>query len=151
MIFPVTTKSADETKKIGAVLAKEISKEKLRGGPSLLLLDGPLGAGKTQFAQGFIHFFLNKKIPVLSPTYSIVNAYQWGNKSIYHVDLYRLRDVDDLESIGFWDFFEGQNIILVEWAQKLPQIWPKGVPILEIEFRLISENVRMLSLKSQEK
>src|ERR1700722_14955230 len=111
IIFPVTTKSADETKDVGIFLAEELSKEKK--GAKLILLEGPLGAGKTQFAQGLIHFFLNKKIPVLSPTYSIVNAYQIGKRSIYHVDLYRLRDADDLESIGFWDFFDGQNIILV--------------------------------------
>lgn len=135
----------EQTYELGRALNK-----KIKDFPVLILLDGPLGAGKTQFAQGFIQGFIQKsggkKVPVTSPSYSLVNAYKKGKKSLYHVDLYRLNSADDLESIGFWDFFEGPNIILVEWAQKLPEVWPKSVKTIKVAIEILSENERSLEV-----
>ena len=132
----------NETQKCGAVFYRSIKKW-----PSLILLKGPLGAGKTQFARGFIQSFLKKKTVVTSPSYSLVNAYKVGRKSLYHIDLYRLQSTDDLESVGLWDFFDGPNIILVEWAEKLPALWPQNVSIFEVTIELKSENERAITIQ----
>ena len=135
---------AEETQRIGKKFAKEIKKF-----PAVILLDGPLGAGKTHFAQGFIRALSKKNVPVTSPSYSLVNAYKFGKKFLYHVDLYRLSSADDLESIGFWDFFEKGNIILVEWAEKLPAVLPAGVFVYTVKIEMKSENEREISISNR--
>src|SRR6266576_2774654 len=128
----IETNAPEETAKLAGRLVREITKL-----PCLVLLKGPLGAGKTQFVKGFVRSYLGLKTPVTSPTYSIVNAYQVGKKKVYHVDLHRLKSADDLESVGFWDFFEEKSVILVEWGEMLPPSWPKNSSVWQIDFEII--------------
>lgn len=95
--------------------------------PAAIILTGDLGAGKTTFAAAFIRQFrlFNSVIP--SPTFLIENSYA-GKKNgvpieIHHFDLYRLKDEEELESIGFSDYFGIENgILLIEWGEKFPRV-----------------------------
>ena len=97
---------------------------------TLILLEGPLGAGKTQLTS-FILKALNEKTEVSSPTFSIYNQYKLSKFDVYHVDLYRISNQADLESTGFWDLFDDDNcIIIIEWSDLLnssylPKNWEK--------------------------
>ncbi|MDZ4678510.1 MAG: tRNA (adenosine(37)-N6)-threonylcarbamoyltransferase complex ATPase subunit type 1 TsaE [Oligoflexia bacterium] len=124
-----------------ASIAKKIKKR-----PCLILLSGALGVGKSEWVRGFVKAYLKSKIIVTSPTYSIVNLYGTKSKPVYHVDLYRLKSEDDLESVGFWDLLQGKNIILVEWGDMLPPRWPKEIAVLSIKIDLLSEPERRISL-----
>ena len=103
---------------------------------TLVLLFGGLGAGKTFLVQRIIHLLGGDK--VFSPTYSLINSYQAKVfEKIYHVDLYRLRDNEDMESTGFWDLFnDGRNLVFIEWADRLePSFLPLDWKKIQIHIR----------------
>lgn len=101
----------------------------------IVLLDGPLGAGKTELVKNFVSLLGGKDSS--SPTYSLINEYQLKNGKAFHVDLYRIKDAEDLESVGFWDLFEDDNtIVFIEWASlidksQLPIDWPQVSIVIE--------------------
>lgn len=105
------------------------------GDKRLILLSGPMGAGKTQFVQ----FLIGENADVMSPTFAIHNNYELGDIHIDHVDLYRLDDEQDLESTGFWELFEKDSgWIIVEWADRLPESayplnWPKIIINIQVD------------------
>ena len=105
-----------ETEDAGAMLAK-----KLKPG-DFVALYGDLGVGKTAFVRGAVSV-LCKDAEVCSPTYAIVNRY-WGDIPVYHFDLYRINDDDDLYSTGYYDMIEEDAIIFCEWCEKCPQAIP---------------------------
>lgn len=95
----------------------------------IVLLNGTLGAGKTELVKNFVKSLGGKESS--SPTYSLINEYSCESISVYHIDLYRIKDEDDLESIGFWDIFENEKaIVFIEWPSRidinnLPITWAK--------------------------
>ena len=115
--------------------------------PQVLLLEGPLGVGKTTFVRLLFDFLaeedqgtgkeeengkeLQQRGPVMSPAFSVHHSYSVSFGLIQHIDLYRLKDDEDLESTGFWDVFsepEKKNLIIIEWAnllnpRSLPPVW----------------------------
>ena len=104
----------------------------------IVLLNGTLGAGKTELVKNFVQV-LNAESSS-SPTFSLINEYFHDSKKIYHVDLYRIKDAEDLESIGFWDLFEiEKGIIFIEWPDRIGNdLWPrdwnkKYINIVKIE------------------
>ncbi len=91
-------------------------------------LVGGLGAGKTTFMQGFVSG-IDAKAEATSPTYALVNVYDL-DVQVIHMDLYRLENLDDLESIGYWDYVESDgHVLCVEWIDRISQAWP-GAGIL---------------------
>ena len=85
----------------------------------VVLLNGDLGAGKTCFAQGVaMGLGVSAETPVTSPTYTLLNIHL-GRLALYHFDLYRLSQVDDLEDLGYDEFAEGEGLTLVEWADRM--------------------------------
>ena len=124
----IQLKSIQETHALAARIARKISL------PCVILLEGELGAGKTEWVRGFVKAYLGEVELVMSPTYTLINAYEHGDKRVYHVDLYRLVGEDDLESIGFWDLFsESQSVVVVEWAEKITSKFPKSHFVVKIK------------------
>lgn len=91
--------------------------------PCLVYLSGDLGAGKTTLVRAFLRA-LGVKGPVKSPTFSMIEPYQLGQVELYHFDLYRLADPEELEFLGFRDYCHDQSLILIEWPEKAKCLLP---------------------------
>lgn len=135
------TNSVEETQKLAADFA-----EKFKNG-AIITLNGPLGAGKTTFVQGFAKN-LGIKSKILSPTFVLMREYVLPfeqDARFYHVDLYRLEGKQEINNLGLTDLFANpKNIFLIEWAEKLTDL-PKN--IIKIDFEYLSENSRQIILK----
>lgn len=92
--------------------------------PEFIALYGDLGVGKTAFVKGLISAVLPDAV-VTSPTYNIVNKYTFGSKNIFHFDMYRITDDDDLYSVGFYDYLD-DGIVICEWSENIPDSIPKS-------------------------
>lgn len=105
---------------------------------SVVLLQGTLGAGKSLLVQKFVQAFGGDQ--TASPTYSLINEYQTLERpQIFHVDLYRLQDDEDLESTGFWDLFNNESaVVFIEWPERLNQ------EDLPLHFKKIKINIAKL-------
>ncbi len=86
-------------------------------------LNGDLGVGKTVFTQGFAKG-LGILEPVSSPTFTIVQEYNGDRMPFYHFDVYRIADIEEMEEIGYEDYFYGQGVCLIEWAELIEEILP---------------------------
>ncbi|MBO5228623.1 MAG: tRNA (adenosine(37)-N6)-threonylcarbamoyltransferase complex ATPase subunit type 1 TsaE [Lachnospiraceae bacterium] len=118
--------SAEDTFKLGKMLG-----EQARPGMGYCL-NGDLGTGKTVFTQGFAEG-LGIKEPVNSPTFTIVQIYEEGKLPFYHFDVYRIGDVEEMDEIGYEDYFYGDGVCLVEWAELIEEIIPKNFLNITIE------------------
>ena len=87
-------------------------------------LTGDLGVGKTVFTQG-VAAGLGITEPVNSPTFTIIQEYEDGRLPLYHFDVYRIGDLEEMEEIGYDDYFFGQGICLIEWAELIEEILPE--------------------------
>jgi tRNA threonylcarbamoyladenosine biosynthesis protein TsaE len=86
-------------------------------------LSGDLGTGKTVFTQGFAKGLGIDEV-VSSPTFTIVQEYEGGRLPLYHFDVYRIADVDEMEEIGYEDYFYGDGVCLIEWAELIEELLP---------------------------
>ena len=111
-------------------LGEQLGKQAQPG--QIYCLDGELGVGKTVFAQGFAAG-LGISEPVSSPTFTILQQYEEGRLSLYHFDVYRIDDVEEMEEIGYEDCFYGEGVCLIEWSQRITEILPKEVIRVRIE------------------
>ncbi|MBO0794612.1 MAG: tRNA (adenosine(37)-N6)-threonylcarbamoyltransferase complex ATPase subunit type 1 TsaE [Ktedonobacteraceae bacterium] len=114
--------------------------ELLRGG-ELILLDGQLGTGKTTFTQGLAKGMHINEV-VSSPTFTLLKEYPGGQPPLYHFDLYRLDEPEEILDLGFEDYFYGDGVCIVEWAGKADAVW--GPELLRIRMRVINETKRSL-------
>jgi tRNA threonylcarbamoyladenosine biosynthesis protein TsaE len=139
------TTSSIQTKKLGLLLAEELS------GGEILCLSGDLGAGKTTFTQGLLKG-LKIKGPYTSPTFAIIKHYELKAKSqklkdIYHIDAYRVSSKDLLE-LGFKDFAGKQDsVTVIEWPEKVSKLIPTNA--LWIDFQWLSEKERKIILSTK--
>ncbi|HDK37391.1 MAG TPA: tRNA (adenosine(37)-N6)-threonylcarbamoyltransferase complex ATPase subunit type 1 TsaE [Thiolapillus brandeum] len=104
--------SEEEQMALGACLAQAFADQ-----PLLVFLDGDLGAGKTTLVRGFLRG-LGYKGSVRSPTYTLVEPYSLGKLTVFHLDLYRLCDPEELEFLGGREIFSGSHQVMVEWPEK---------------------------------
>lgn len=126
----IETYSAKETYDIGVKLGKEAKPGQVYG------LMGELGVGKTVLTQGIAEG-LEIAEPISSPTFTIVQEYQEGRIPFYHFDVYRISDIDEMEEIGYDDYFYGKGVCLVEWANLIKEIMPPNYKNILIEKDLI--------------
>lgn len=112
------TNSPEET----FALAKQLGEAVEPG--TVFTLTGDLGVGKTVFAQGLAEG-LGITEPINSPTFTIVQVYEEGRLPFYHFDVYRIGDVEEMEEIGYEDYFYGDGVCLVEWAELIGEILPQ--------------------------
>lgn len=101
----------------------------------LFCLSGDLGVGKTVFTQGFAKG-LGIEEPVSSPTFTIIQEYDGGRLPFYHFDVYRIADPDEMEEIGYEDYFYGNGVCLIEWAELIEELLPKNRTTIMIKKKL---------------
>lgn len=95
-------------------------------------LIGDLGVGKTVFTQGMA-WGLGITEPISSPTFTIIQEYQEGRLPFYHFDVYRIGDIEEMEEIGYDDYFFGQGVCMIEWANLIEELLPEQVIQVKIE------------------
>ncbi|MCI7628666.1 MAG: tRNA (adenosine(37)-N6)-threonylcarbamoyltransferase complex ATPase subunit type 1 TsaE [Blautia glucerasea] len=122
----IETNSAEETFALGKALGEKASPGQI------YTLDGELGTGKTVFTQG-VAAGLGITEAISSPTFTIIQEYDTGRLPLYHFDVYRIGDIEEMEEIGYDDYFFGEGICLIEWADLIREILPEHVIRITIE------------------
>lgn len=111
-------------------LARQLGEQ--AGPGTVYTLTGDLGVGKTVFAQGLASG-LGIEEAINSPTFTIVQVYDEGRLPFYHFDVYRIGDIEEMDEIGYEDYFYGDGVCLVEWAELIKELLPKTRTELLIE------------------
>lgn len=112
------THSAEETHALGKRIGEAA------GPGELYTLTGDLGVGKTVFTQGVADGLMIDE-PITSPTFTIVQVYEEGRLPFYHFDVYRIGDIDEMDEIGYEDYFYGDGVSIVEWAELIEELLPE--------------------------
>lgn len=120
------TYSADETRALGEKLGRAAKPGEV------YTLNGDLGVGKTVLTQGMA-LGLDIHEPINSPTFTIVQVYEEGRMPFYHFDVYRIGDIEEMEEIGYQDYFYGQGVTLIEWASLIEELLPEKHTVITIE------------------
>ena len=110
-----------------------------------LYIRGPLGAGKTTLVRGLLRGFGHSG-PVTSPTFTLVEPYEFEGVHLFHFDFYRVTDPGELEFLGLRDYFDGESISVVEWPERAGAVLP--VPDIDVMIRLSNDRGRVLQLQS---
>ena len=132
------TNSAQETRKLAASLVLD-----LKPG-AVLALVGDLGSGKTSFVQGLAEGLnISEKIPVSSPTFVLIHEYPGGRLPLYHFDFYRLEKKEEAFGLGLEEYFEGDGITVVEWADRFKELFPETTQW--VHFKIIGEEKREIT------
>ncbi len=136
--------SVQATEDIGRQTALSLVSDK--GAPRFVALYGDLGVGKTAFIRGFTSA-VAPLAKVKSPTFALVNEYKGKPLSVFHFDMYRITDEDELWSIGFYDYLDRNGICLVEWSENIPFALPESYLKVEIEKDNVSDpDSRLITL-----
>jgi len=134
------TKSPEETHALGKDIGKRLS------GGDIVAITGDLGAGKTCLSQGIgWGAGIDSNVYMTSPTFTLVKQYK-GRVPIYHIDLFRMRTIEEVYELPIEDYFSGKGITIIEWADRIEPLLPKGHFRIDIE--LISENERRIKIYS---
>jgi tRNA threonylcarbamoyladenosine biosynthesis protein TsaE len=121
------TSSEEETIRVGELLARRLPRR------ATILLTGDLGSGKTTLAKGIVKGLgVADPEDVSSPTFTLIHEYGQDHK-VYHIDLYRLEKLREVSSLGLEELFDRDAVILVEWGDRFPELWPPD----RIEIHLI--------------
>ncbi|MEO0099569.1 MAG: tRNA (adenosine(37)-N6)-threonylcarbamoyltransferase complex ATPase subunit type 1 TsaE [candidate division WOR-3 bacterium] len=127
------SQSPEETVKLGEELGRNLK------GNEVIALFGELGAGKTTLIKGIVSGFGIKR-EVRSPSFVMITEYEEGEKKVYHIDLYRIRDTKEATEIGLFDYFSFSGVKLIEWAEKVEESLPKET--IRVILRIVSERER---------
>ena len=123
----IVLKSEEETAQFGARLAEEL------GPGCVIALTGDLGAGKTTLTKAVARG-LGVTETLTSPTFTIVQEYDSGRLPVYHFDVYRVHDEDEMFELGFDDYLHGRGVCLIEWAELVADLLPPGTRWIRLEY-----------------
>jgi tRNA threonylcarbamoyladenosine biosynthesis protein TsaE len=137
-VATVISNSPAETEAIGRQLAQRIDVG------AVLALKGELGSGKTLFVKGLVAG-LGSSADVTSPTFTIAHEYRGGRLPVYHFDFFRLEDSQSLARLGLDDYFFGDGLSVIEWADRFPEFIPEQAR--RILFEIKSETQRAITFK----
>jgi tRNA threonylcarbamoyladenosine biosynthesis protein TsaE len=132
--------SVEQTEAIAAELSQQF-----RGG-EVIALEGDLGAGKTQFVRGLVRGLGGDTRSVSSPTFVLLNLYDSGRLTVYHLDAYRISGADDFEAIGFTELLEQNGVIAVEWPSRVAALLPAN--IIRVSITATSETSRQIEIET---
>lgn len=136
--YVIYSNSPDDTLNAGYELAK-----KLKPG-DIVALNGDLGLGKTVFVKGIAGYFRVKEY-VVSPSYTLLNIYK-GEIEIYHFDIYRLETREDLFNIGYYEYENSDGLVIVEWAEILPEVFDRE-NVINVSIERCGEETRKITVK----
>lgn len=129
----VLANNPEETEAAGRQLASTL------GPGSVVCLYGSLGAGKTVFVKGMASALGIDPRDIISASFTIIAEYG-SSPPLYHADLYRLGEGEDLEALGLYEYMDGEGITVIEWAEKLPDAETEGT--VRVKINLVSEDTR---------
>ncbi|MDD5477616.1 MAG: tRNA (adenosine(37)-N6)-threonylcarbamoyltransferase complex ATPase subunit type 1 TsaE [Candidatus Omnitrophica bacterium] len=132
--------SVNQTLRIGKQIARNLA------GGEIILLSGSLGAGKTVLAKGIAQGLGINKNNVISPTFVLLRVHQ-GRHLLQHFDLYRLRSIEDIFSLGYEEYFYAQAVTIIEWPERLKFLLPKE--FLKIKLLTKAKNKRLLKFSAR--
>ncbi|MFA5182989.1 MAG: tRNA (adenosine(37)-N6)-threonylcarbamoyltransferase complex ATPase subunit type 1 TsaE [Syntrophales bacterium] len=138
----IQSKSSEDTFRIGAIIGARADKG------DIIALIGDLGAGKTCLTQGIAAGLeVPAAYPITSPTFTLINEYP-GRLVLYHFDIYRLEGSKDLEDMGYEDYFYGDGVVVIEWAERIRDILPERVLFVNLTY--LNEHERELIVTGNE-
>lgn len=123
----VTVKNEQEAEALGVQLAKGL------GPSSVVALSGELGAGKTTFTKA-IAKGLGITDLITSPTFTIIHEYKGGRLPLYHFDVYRLNEEEEFRNLGYEEYFYGDGVCVIEWADKIEEYLPENAILITISY-----------------
>lgn len=129
-----------ETEQIASNFAKTLQKG------DIIAFRGNLGAGKTAFVRG-LAAGLSVSGEVSSPTFALVHEYTGDTVTLYHFDMYRINDFEDLYSTGFFDYLETDAILAIEWSEQIQQVLPEHTITVEIQY--VNDQERTIIIHSE--
>lgn len=139
----VLSHNPEETILIGKIIGENLTKGDVVG------LVGELGTGKTCFTHGVARGIgVPEGVWITSPSFTLINEYR-GRFNLYHFDLYRLENIQDLESLGYVEYLFGEGVSVIEWADKMKDIL--SVATLCISFQYLDENIREITITGHKK
>lgn len=135
ILSPSTNKTIEVARLLGS---------KLRKG-DILALSGELGSGKTCFTAGLARGLgVSESYQITSPTFTLINEYK-AKCNLYHFDLYRLNGYSEFEDLGYEEYFSGEGVVVIEWAEKIAEILPRSA--FFIKFDYVDENSRKINIQ----
>jgi tRNA threonylcarbamoyladenosine biosynthesis protein TsaE len=139
--YQITTRSVDETRKLGETIGAVVT------AGTVLALYGDLGSGKTSFVQGLGRGLgVPDDYYITSPSYTLINEYP-GRFPLFHIDLYRIANPVDLENIGLYEILEEDGVVAIEWAERMRKDLPPNY--VKLQFEIIDDKTRKISIIPQ--
>lgn len=134
----ILSSSPKQTKDVGKKLGKVLGKG------DIVALIGELGAGKTCFTKGLLKEIGVNVDNVTSPTFVLINEYR-GKLPVYHFDVYRLNNIQEVVELGYEEYFDGDGVTVIEWADKVEEILPDRC--IRVYIEIINEKERQINIE----
>jgi len=139
----ILSPSVNKTTEVARLLGSKLKKG------DILALSGELGSGKTCFTAGLARGLgVSENYQITSPTFTLINEYK-ARCNLYHFDLYRLNGYSEFEDLGYEEYFSGEGVVVIEWAEKISDILPPSAFFIKFEY--VDENSRKINIQGPKK